>query len=121
MIVDSAGHVVLCETRNKNPHYDLIGVTIDVSTFDSNGSIKETKRYSASITNAGDATDSIISKQPPYISTYVLNGKNQVVKEEVTFHDRYTDLLETTIYTLDNEGFVTETKTNRKVNTKCRY
>jgi hypothetical protein len=121
MIVDSAGHVILWETRNKNPHYDLIGVTVDVSTFEANGSIKETKRYGASITNAGDATDSIISRQPPYISTYVLNGKNQVVKEEVTFHDRCTDLWETTIYTLDNEGFVTETKTDKKVNTKCRY
>jgi len=121
MIVDSAGHIVLWETRNKNPHYASIGVTVDVYTFETNGSIKETKSYSASISNAGDATDSIISKQPPYISTYVLNGKNQVVKQEVTFHVRCTDLLETTIYTLGNEGFVTESKTEKKVNTKCRY
>jgi hypothetical protein len=120
-VSDSAGHLLLQEKRLRKSHQDFVDLHVDVNTFGPDGSLKETKEYKSSIYNEKDATDSIFSKSTPSISTYTVNDKKQVVTQVIAYHDRCIDKEETITYSIDSDGFITETKLVRNVKNKCRY
>jgi len=120
-VTDSTGHLLLWEERLRQSHRDFIDLLVAVNSFGPDGSIKETKEYKSTFAKEFEPTDSIVSKNIPTISSYTVNEKKQVIKQVMAYHDNCIDKEEIITYSIDPDGFVTETKLVRKIKTKCRY